>query len=120
MFDHIGINVSDLEASKEFYEKTLKPLGVSLAQEVDGWVGFGEQGKATFWISMEGEAHEPMHIAFKAGDRAAVDAFYEAALDAGAVCNGKPGVRDSYHANYYGAFVIDPDGHNIEAVCHQP
>ncbi len=119
IFDHIGINVRDLEASREFYEKSLKPLGVALAHEVDGSIAFGEGGKPTFWISMEGEAHEPMHIAFKADTREAVDAFYEAALDAGAICNGKPGVRDCYHKHYYGAFVIDPDGHNIEAVCHQ-
>ncbi|MDM5147767.1 VOC family protein [Candidatus Persebacteraceae bacterium Df01] len=118
MIDHIGFVISDYEKSKNFYTKSLSPLGIELVMEEQGWAGFGKKGKAEFWFGPDGQAHKRMHVAFLAETRSQVDAFYEAALSAGATDNGKPGVREIYHPNYYGAFVIDPDGHNIEAVCH--
>ena len=126
MIDHIGFSVSDYPRAKAFYEKALAPLGYVLIMEVQQDVndapaaGFGAGGKPDFWIGGEGGLNKPMHIAITAKDRAAVDAFYQAALAAGAKDNGPPGLRPHYHANYYGAFVLDPDGHNIEAVCHAP
>lgn len=126
MLDHIGFAVRDYVRSKAFYETVLATLGYRLIVEVgpeqgaDGHhAGFGA-GKPDFWI---GEGRPPignLHVAFAAADRAAVDAFHAAALAAGATDNGAPGLRPHYHANYYGAFVLDPDGHNIEAVCHRP
>ena len=116
--DHIGIAVSNYEASKTFYAKVLAPLGMTLIVEVQGWAGFGRNEKADFWFGPDETIQSPMHIAFAADSRAKVDQFYDAAIAAGAIDNGKPGVRDIYHSNYYAAFVIDPDGHNIEAVCH--
>jgi catechol 2,3-dioxygenase-like lactoylglutathione lyase family enzyme len=127
MIDHFGFPVSDYRRSKAFYEKALAPLGYALVMEVEqetekGFpaAGFGADGKPDFWIGGEGGLNRPMHVAILAKDRATVDAFYRAALDAGAKDNGAPGLRPHYHANYYGAFVLDPDGHNIEAVCHAP
>jgi catechol 2,3-dioxygenase-like lactoylglutathione lyase family enzyme len=127
MIDHFGFPVSDYRRSKMFYEKALAPLGYALVMEVQqetekGFpaAGFGADGKPDFWIGGEGGLNRPMHVAILAKDRATVDAFYRAALDAGAKDNGAPGLRPHYHANYYGAFVLDPDGHNIEAVCHAP
>lgn len=127
MIDHIGFPVSDYARAKDFYAKALAPLGYSLIMEVmqetrpgEGAAGFGANGKPDFWIGGEGALNKPVHIAILAKDRAAVDAFYEAALAAGARDNGPPGVRAHYHPNYYGAFVLDSDGHNIEAVCHAP
>lgn len=119
IIDHIGIAVSDYAKSKEFYSKTLAPLGIELIMEVPGAVGFGKNGKPEFWFGTNGQAQHPMHIAFLAESREEVDRFYEAAIAAGAKDNGKPGIREIYHPNYYGAFVTGPDGHNIEAVCHQ-
>ena len=120
MIDHIGIRVADYDWSKRFYEGTLAPLGYSVIMEFGGSVaGFGAKGKPDFWIS-QGQASAPMHVAFLSPDRATVDAFYYAALAAGGQDNGVPGLRAEYHPNYYGAFVIDPDGNNIEAVCHSP
>jgi catechol 2,3-dioxygenase-like lactoylglutathione lyase family enzyme len=122
MIDHTGITVSDLQASKRFYEAALAPLGYAVLMEVPGGagIGFGEPPKPDFWI-IGGTPNEPrLHIAFRAKDRATVDAFYRAALAAGGRDNGAPGLRPHYHPNYYGAFVLDPDGHNIEAVCHTP
>jgi len=116
--DHMGIAVSNYQRSKEFYLKALKPLGAELVLEVQGWGGFGQQGKPDFWLGEGTAVHAPMHIAFKAENREQVRQFYQAALDAGAKDNGAPGIREIYHPNYYGAFVLDPDGHNIEAVCH--
>lgn len=118
MIDHIGIVISDYENSKNFYRQCLAPLGFELIIEIEGWAGFGRDDKAGFWFGPDNSAHQPMHIAFAADNRDAVDRFYQAALDAGASDNGAPGLREIYHADYYGAFVIDPDGHNIEAVCH--
>lgn len=127
MIDHIGFPVSDYQRAKAFYQKALAPLGYSLVMEVtqkdrpgEPAAGFGANGKPDFWIGGEGGLNKPMHVAILAKDRAAVAAFYHAALAAGARDNGAPGVRAHYHANYYGAFVLDPDGHNIEAVCHTP
>ena len=119
MFDHFGVIVRDAAASRAFYAKALAPLGVAVAKEFAGHCGFGRQGRAQFWIS-QGAPTSPLHIAFTAASRAEVRAFYAAALAAGAKDNGAPGLRPHYHAHYYGAFAIDPDGHNIEAVCHNP
>ena len=126
MLDHIGFSVSDYARAKAFYEKALAPLGYVIAMEVQQdandakAAGFGIDGKPDFWIGGEGKLNKPVHIAFAARDRAAVDAFYKAALAAGGTDNGPPGLRPHYHASYYAAFVLDPDGHNIDAVCHKP
>jgi len=120
IIDHIGLVVSDSEKSKEFYSKCLAPLGIKLVMEVEGWAGFGKNDKPEFWFGEQGSTHTPMHIAFIAETRDQVKRFYGAALAAGGKDNGAPGLREEYHANYYGAFVFDPDGHNIEAVCHKP
>ncbi len=119
ILDHIGLSISDFARSKEFYTKALAPLKIGPVAEFEGYAGFGRQGKPEFWFSEGAEKQKPMHIAFSAGSREEVDAFYEAAIAAGGKDNGKPGVREIYHPNYYGAFVLDPDGHNIEAVCHK-
>jgi catechol 2,3-dioxygenase-like lactoylglutathione lyase family enzyme len=126
MIDHVGFPVSDYARSKAFYERALAPLGYVLVMEVQQnqydakAAGFGVGGKPDFWIGGEGGMNKPLHIAIATKDRAAVDAFHKAALTAGGKDNGAPGVRAHYHPNYYGAFVLDPDGHNIEAVCHAP
>ena len=129
MLDHIGFSVSELNRSRSFYERALAPLGVVKIMEVtaeqtgdSGHVGFGEAGKPYFWIGdSAGKALQgTLHVAFVAADRAAVDAFHRAALAAGGRDNGAPGLRAHYHPTYYGAFVLDPDGHNVEAVCHKP
>lgn len=127
MIDHTGVNVGDFEASRRFYAAALAPLGYELVLEFDASVtgsgsvaGFGEPGKPDFWI-VEGEPNTPrIHVAFRADTRREVEAFYDAALSAGGRDNGAPGLRPQYHPDYYGAFVLDPDGHNIEAVCHTP
>ncbi len=119
MLDHIVIGVRDLAASKSFYDGALAPLGLSTVLEFPGVAGLGAQGKPEFWLR-EGGGHEAAHVAFRSPDRATVAAFHEAALRAGGRDNGGPGVREIYHPHYYGAFVLDPDGHNIEAVCHDP
>jgi len=118
MIDHIGIHVSDYLQSKVFYQTALEPLGFTLIMEIEGWAGFGDK-KPDFWITAKAPC-ATTHIAFRSPDRAGVDAFYAAALSAGAIDNGPPGIREMYHPNYYGAFVLDPDGNNIEAVCHKP
>jgi len=125
MIDHLGIRVRDYEQSKAFYLAALQPLGIGLIMEFGpevthhGWTcGLGSGGKPYFWIAV-GETGQ-MHLAFSAETRAEVDAFYQAALDAGATDNGPPGPRPIYHPGYYGAFVIDPNGINLEAVCHAP
>jgi catechol 2,3-dioxygenase-like lactoylglutathione lyase family enzyme len=128
MIDHIGFPVSDYTRAKAFYTKALAPLGYGLVMEVDARqteagapaAGFGADGKPDFWIGGEGGLAKPLHVAIVSRDRAGVDAFHKAALAAGGKDNGAPGLRPHYHANYYGAFVLDPDGHNIEAVCHAP
>jgi len=119
--DHIGLAVADYERSKGFYEKALAPLGLSLLMEpIPGVGGFGEGGKPFFWIGTRDAPQTGVHVAFAVDDRATVDAFHAAALDAGGTDNGAPGVREIYHADYYGAYVLDPDGNNVEAVCHKP
>jgi len=126
MIDHVGFPVSDYARAKAFYEQALAPLGYTLIMEVQQnehdakAAGFGANGKPDFWIGGEGGLSRAMHIAIAATDRATVDAFYRAAIAAGARDNGAPGIRAHYHPNYYGAFVLDPDGHNIEAVCRAP
>jgi len=127
MIDHIGFPVADLARSKAFYEKALAPLGYTVLMEVsaeltgtDAHVGFGADGKPDFWLASGGALGGRLHVAFSAPDRATVDAFHAAALSAGGIDNGAPGLRPHYHPNYWGAFVLDPDGHNIEAVCHRP
>jgi catechol 2,3-dioxygenase-like lactoylglutathione lyase family enzyme len=128
MIDHVGFPVSDYARSKAFYERALAPLGYVLVMEVGGEhtesgasaAGFGADGKPDFWIGGEGGLGKPMHIAIAAASRAMVDAFHAAALAAGGKDNGAPGLRPHYHPHYYGAFVLDPDGHNIEAVSHTP
>ena len=118
MLDHISVNVSNYAKAKEFYSKALAPLGYTVLMEFGPSAGLGEAGKPDFWIAQGPVAKS--HIAFTAKDRKTVDAFYKAAIAAGGKDNGKPGIRKDYHPNYYGAFVFDPDGHNIEAVCHNP
>lgn len=119
MLDHIALNVRDFDASKRFYEAALKPLGCEVIMEFPGVCGFGSEGKPYFWIFQRDEPSAPTHVAFASPDRATVDAFYEAATAAGGADNGPPGLRPQYHPTYYGAFVHDPDGNNIEAVCHR-
>lgn len=126
MIDHLGISVSDYQQSKAFYLHVLVTLGHQCIMEVtpemtgtDSYhAGFGSNQKPSFWISSTGAICASIHIAFTAKSRAEVDAFYHAALAAGGKDNGAPGLRPIYHPNYYGAFIIDLDGHNIEAVCH--
>lgn len=134
MLDHISIRVADYELSKKFYEAALAPLGYTLAMETGSGAGFGRAFIPDFWIkqgepvSFGVQAESPeltgcggpaVHVGFASDDRRTVDAFYRAALAAGARDNGAPGIRSNYHPNYYGAFVLDPDGYNIEAVCHK-
>jgi catechol 2,3-dioxygenase-like lactoylglutathione lyase family enzyme len=122
MLDHAGFTVSDYERSKAFYAEALAPLGLTLLMEPMGQAaGFGKDGKPFFWVEMQGDVVTGrLHIAFGVDSRAEVDAFHAAALEAGGTDNGAPGVRALYHPHYYGAYVLDPDGHNIEAVCHAP
>ena len=119
MLDHIGIPVTDLSASREFFLNALAPLGLGVVMEAGGGVGLGTHGKPFLWLAPAVGATAPLHLAFTADTRAQVDAFHRAALAAGAKDNGAPGLRPHYHPNYYGAFVIGPDGHNVEAVCHK-
>jgi catechol 2,3-dioxygenase-like lactoylglutathione lyase family enzyme len=127
ILDHITLTVSDYERSKAFYEKALAPLGITRLMEFGQACGFGRDGKPDFWLgagpaSFQRAEHlaliTPTHVAFAAPTRAAVESFYAAALAAGGKDFGAPGVRAHYHPNYYGAFVLDPDGHDIEAVFH--
>jgi catechol 2,3-dioxygenase-like lactoylglutathione lyase family enzyme len=120
MFDHLGFGVTDYDASKSFFLQALEPLGVKVVMEGPYGVGLGREGKPSLWIHASDERPAHLHIAFTAQNRRQVDDFYRAALAAGGRDNGAPGLRPHYHANYYGAFVIGPDGHNVEAVCHQP
>lgn len=131
MLDHISIRVADYDRSKKFYEAALAPLGYTLAMEVDSGAGFSREFIPDFWIKQgepinsgrpaeqSGCGGPAAHVAFASDNHSTVDAFYRAALGAGARDNGAPGLRPNYHPNYYGAFVLDPDGYNIEAVCHK-
>lgn len=126
MIDHIGLAVSDLARSRAFYEAALAPLGANLQMEVaeettgghGAHLGFGVKDNPLFWIGTGRAASTGVHVAFSTKDRATVDAFHAAALAAGGRDNGAPGLRPEYHPTYYGAFVLDPDGHNVEAVFH--
>jgi len=127
MLDHIGLTVSDFEKSRVFYLAALAPLGVDVVMEVTPeesggghHAGFGSQGMPYFWIGTGDKPKGGTHVAFAAETRASVDAFYRAAMTAGGRDNGGPGLRPHYHPNYYGAFVLDPDGNNVEAVYHKP
>jgi catechol 2,3-dioxygenase-like lactoylglutathione lyase family enzyme len=127
MIDHTGVNVSNFSASRAFYTKALAPIGYALLLEVPAALtggndaaGFGVAPKPDFWIAGGIPNSPPLHVAFRVESRALVDAFYQAGIAAGGRDNGAPGLRAHYHPNYYGAFVLDPDGHNIEAVCHEP
>ena len=127
MIDHTGVAVSDFEKSKAFYRAALEAIGYELLMEFPAAVtghadvaGFGERPKADFWINRGSPNTPKVHVAFRVRSRALVDAFHAAALAAGGRSNGAPGPRPHYHADYYGAFVLDPDGHNIEVVCHEP
>lgn len=125
--DHIGLSVSDYEAAKKFYAAALAPLRITLLRDYPASVtggepacGFGADHKPFLWLSGGGATKPPIHIALRGESRGQVDAFYAAALAAGGRDNGKPGIRELYHPNYYGAFVLDLDGNNIEAVVHRP
>jgi catechol 2,3-dioxygenase-like lactoylglutathione lyase family enzyme len=123
MFDHVKFGVSDYEASKAFFVRALEPLGVAVIAEGTPTYGveLGQMGsEASLCLCRTEETPAQLHLAFRAENRQQVDAFYRAALKAGGKDNGAPGLRPHYHANYYAAFVIGPDGHNIEAVCQQP
>jgi catechol 2,3-dioxygenase-like lactoylglutathione lyase family enzyme len=130
MLDHIGIKAQEIAKAKVFYDAALAPLGgkpvfeFELPNKAGRFIGYGtEPGKPRFWIQtsvgVPAATSGPIHLAFRASSHAQIDAFYKAALKAGGRDNGKPGPRPHYHANYYGAFVIDPDGNNVEAVCHK-
>jgi len=128
MLDHVSLGTANLARARKFYDAALKPLGYKMVLPVPGYgYGYGgAKGDAKFWIGLplakrrKPRASAGTHVAFVAENRKAVDAFYKAAIRAGAKDNGKPGLRPEYHANYYGAFVFDPEGHAIEAVCHKP
>jgi catechol 2,3-dioxygenase-like lactoylglutathione lyase family enzyme len=121
MLDHVALNVRDLSAAKAFYLTALEPLGYSVFLEEGGFLGLNSpEGEPDFWLGERGEPSAPTHVAFRAPDRATVDAFHAAALAAGGTDNGAPGVRPDFHESYYAAFVLDPEGNNIEAVCQQP
>jgi catechol 2,3-dioxygenase-like lactoylglutathione lyase family enzyme len=120
MFDHLGFAVADFPKSRAFYLSALAPLGGRVVMEGPDFVGFGREARPQFWIGTGQAPTTRLHLAFTARSRAEVRAFYEAAIAAGGADNGPPGLRPNYHPNYYGAFVIDPNGHNIEAVCHSP
>lgn len=124
MLDHVGIEVSDLARSRAFYEAALEPLGIRPLMEFDGGIGFGKETehgpKPFFWIYQRGRpAVSGAHVAFGVREADQVDAFHAAALAAGGTDNGAPGARPEYHPGYYGAFALDPDGNNVEAVTHR-
>ena len=120
MFDHVKFGVSDYAASKAFFLKALEPLGVVVVLEGPLGLEISADGKTSLCIGPSDEKPAHLHLAFRAENRQQVEAFYRAALAAGGKDNGAPGLRPKYHANYYAAFVIDPDGHNVEVVCHEP
>ena len=117
--DHVSLHVGDLARSRAFYTTALAPLGIAVLMEGGDAAGFGKDRTPQFWLSPGGRSG-PVHVAFVAANRAEVRAFYQAALAAGGKDNGAPGLRPHYHPNYYGAFVLDPDGNNAEAVCRLP
>jgi len=120
MFDHIGLHVSNFPVMRQFLVNALAPLGATITSEGEGWAMIGPEGPGQLWFGKGTPVARPIHIAFAAANHAQVRAFHAAALAAGGKDNGAPGYRPQYHENYYGAFVIGPDGHNFEAVCHMP
>lgn len=120
MFDHVVFGASDYEASKTFFLRALQPIGVTVVLEGPLGVELSADGKASLCIRRAREKPAHLHLAFTAANRGQVDAFHRAALNAGGRDNGAPGLRPQYHPNYYAAFVLGPDGHNIEVVCHEP
>ncbi|HEU4402676.1 MAG TPA: VOC family protein [Candidatus Polarisedimenticolia bacterium] len=120
MIDHVGLKVKDFKKSLAFFAKSLAPLGYKVLAEYEDGAGLGTGKSPDFWISKGDPPRPGVHIAFASGKRAIVDRFHAAALSAGGRDNGAPGLRRDYHPDYYGAFVFDPDGNNIEAVCHDP
>ena len=120
MFDHIAFAVTDLAATRDFYVTALAPLAIGVAADYGEVVGIGREGRPQLWFRAGDKSPSRLHLAFAAKNREEVRAFHAAALKAGATDNGGPGLRPDYHPNYYGAFVIDPNGHNIEVVCHSP
>jgi catechol 2,3-dioxygenase-like lactoylglutathione lyase family enzyme len=119
MLDHVSLRVQDFSRALAFYRTALAPIGYQVVMEYPGGAGLGEPGKPDLWISLTDKPPHPTHLAFRTA-RARVDAFHAAALAAGGVDNGGPGVRTDYHPHYYAAFVLDPEGNNIEVVCHDP
>lgn len=120
MFDHVSFRVASLANSRTFYASSLAPLGIAMIVDTPEAVAFGTAGRAQFWLGANATPTTRTHLAFIATNRAQVRAFYTAALAAGGTDNGAPGLRPHYHPNYYGAFVLDPDGNNVEAVCRNP
>ena len=120
MFDHLGFGVTNYAESKSFFLNALEPLGIGIVMEGEHGLGIGQKDKPSLWLFQTSDKPLPMHIAFTADTRQQVEDFYRSALAAGGKDNGAPGIRAHYHPNYYGAFVIGPDGHNVEAVCHRP
>jgi catechol 2,3-dioxygenase-like lactoylglutathione lyase family enzyme len=120
MFDHVVFGVSDYAASKAFFLEALAPLGIAVVQEGPLGIELSTDGKSSLCICPTEEKPAHLHLAFTAANRRQVEAFHRAALEAGGTDHGGPGLRPQYHANYYAAFVIGPDGHNIEVVCHEP
>jgi catechol 2,3-dioxygenase-like lactoylglutathione lyase family enzyme len=122
VFDHVALNVRDVAASRAFYEAALAPLALTVTMDAPSVpvAGFGREGKSSFMVRTVGDPSGPVHVAFAAADHATVDAFHAAALAAGGIDNGGPGIRENYHPNYYAAFAFDPDGNNVEAVCQAP
>ncbi len=119
MFDHIGFGATDIQASKAFFVRALAPLGISVVMEGPYGVGLGRGNKPSLWLTRTSEKPVPLHLAFAADNHSQVDEFHRAAIAAGGKDNGPPGLRPHYHPDYYAAFVIGPDGHNVEAVCHK-
>ncbi len=117
MIDHIGLSVANLGRSKAFYRAALAPLGYKLVIDEGGWVAFGAREAPGLWLRENGATAPRVHVAFRAGNMDVVNAFHDAAVSAGGTDNGPPGLRPHFHPDYYGAFVFDPDGHNIEAMC---
>ena len=117
MYDHIGLKVNDIEAAVRFYKAALESLGHVLASQDDSGAGFGPPGAPTLWLYLAKGSRTGVHVAFRAPDRSAVDRFHAAGLKVGGRDNGKPGLRADYSSTYYAAFLLDPDGNNVEAVC---
>ncbi len=118
--DHVGLHVADLAVSRLFYTRLLRPLGLSAVDDVKGWAGFGRDGRAELWCGPALQPPQPTHVAFTVESRDAVRAFFDNAVAMGAAVKSAPAVFPEYHANFYAAMVFDPDGHNIEVVCHAP